>query len=155
MHSKNIELIILVYLLAVFCIPSTLGIYKDGIGANSAVTAATWDVDFTPGNNNSVQLVANSSTISSYTFSVTNDSQVDVTYSIIVSNLPNGVQVKLDNGGFENPSGGTYRFDDIGVIAYDASPNEATHTLYFKAATNATIVNNQPVGVNVEFKQDT
>lgn len=153
MHSKNTELIILVYLLATFCIPSSLGIYKNTINSTKSLSTAVWDVDITPDNNSSLRVIPDS-TNATYTLEVSNDSEVDVEYKIIISNLPNGVQVKLDDEqNFRNPTNNVITIDNAGTIAYGGQP--VIHTLTFRATTAATIVNNQTVNINVEFKQTT
>ena len=153
MHSKNTELIILVYLLAAFCIPSTLGMYKNVAGSTKSLNTAEWDVSITPDVNSSLQVIPDS-TNATYTLIVSNDSEVDVVYDIVISNLPSGVEVKLDSeqNFRQQLSGNTIRISNAGSILYNGSP--VTHTLTFRAVTGATVVSNQSVTINVEFKQD-
>ena len=152
MHNKNIELMVLVYLILTFCIPSTLGIYKNVSNTSDSIRPAEWDVSITPGNNSSLQVVPNS-TNASYTLTVTNDSEVDVVYDIVISNLPSGVEVKLDNeqNFRQQQSGNTITISNAGTIAYNGSPVQ--HTLTFRAITGATVVSNRTVNIDVVFKQ--
>ncbi len=153
MRNKNAEIAILIFLLVVFCIPSSLGIFKKLIGANGLVNASQWNVSLNQdGINNNLQVIPDTLN-AGYTLKVTSNSQVDVVYSIIVSNLPAGVEVKLDDGNFQTPTNNTVIFNDAGNIYYSDDTKEKTHILTFKANTGATIVNNQTVDVNVEFKQ--
>lgn len=152
MHNKTFQIIILIYLLFSFCVPSTLGILKRRTISSSSVSTALWDVSITPDINNSLQLTPNGSD-GSYTLTVTNDSEVDVEYQIVVSNIPSGVQVKLDNGYYQQQAS-TVTFDNAGTIDYDDNDGYATHTLYFRANSGATTVNNQSVTVDVIFKQN-
>ena len=155
MHNKTLQIGILLYLLLSFSIPSTLGILKRGTDVSGTIRVAGWNVGLNQnGVNGSMQLTPNGAA-GSYTLNVVSNSDVDVKYSIVVRNIPSGVQVKLDEGSFESPSNGTYRFDNAGTILYGANPNENTHTLYLKALTGATVVNNQTVSVDVEFIQKT
>ena len=149
MHNKKIEMIVLILLLSLFVIPSSLGIYKSGGNTPSAFAPANWNVSISSNSSSTMQLTENSGT-SSYNLTVTSASEVDTDYKIIVSNLPSGVQVKLDNGNFE-PYSSTVTFNNAGTILYGGQPQ--THTLTFRANTGATLVNNQQVSVNVEFKQ--
>ena len=152
MHNKTFEIIILLYLVSVFCIPSSLGIYKRVSTSSKVVDAATWDVSLNQtGINGNVQVTKGDTNGNTYTLNVVSSSEVDVTYDIIVSNIPSGVQVKLGNGSFEQESS-TVTFTNAGTILYGAGPN--THTLTFKANNNATLVNNHTVTIDVDFKQN-
>lgn len=152
MHSIKIEMILLVWLLVFFCIPSSFGIIKSSASLPSTFNASDWDVSVSSSSSSTMQLTANSST-ATYNIVVTSTSEVDTNYSIIVRNLPSGVQVKLDNGNFE-PYSSTVTFPNVGTILYGANPNTATHTLTFRANNGATIVSNQQISVDVEFVQD-
>ncbi len=147
--KKNI--IILIFLLSVIVIPSSLGIFKNSASITSPITASSWNVSVNSSSNSSMQLVPNSGT-ASYDIVVTSSSEVDTDYSIIVSNIPSGVQVKLDNNEYE-PYSSTVTFSNVGTILYGDQYNYKTHILTFKANTGATLVNNQQVSVDVEFKQ--
>ena len=152
MHSKTIEMVILVYLLSVFCIPSSLGIYKNSSSSTKTIDAADWNVSLNQsGVSGTVQITEGDAIGGTYTLNVASSSEVDVTYDIIISNIPNGVQVKLGNGLFQ-PQSSTVTFSNAGTISYGAGSN--THTLTFKANNGATIVNNQQVNIDVDFKQN-
>lgn len=157
MHSKNSELIILVYFLIAFSIPSTLGIYKKSNNVSGVVTAARWDVGLNQtGINGSVSVTEGDANGSTYLLKVVSDSEVDVNYSITISNIPNGVVVSLNNynnGAFQNPTNGTVTFTNAGTIIYTGSSEEVTRTLTFKANSGATTVNAQTVTIDVDFKQ--
>ena len=153
MRNLKKVMIALVVLLLFLGIHSSLGIFKSTSNVPSAFPVASWDVDVSTNSSSSMQLLANTTDTSSYTITVTSDSEVDTNYSIIVSNIPSGVQVKLDDGSFQ-PYSSTVTFLNVGTILYGAQPNTATHTLTFRANTGATPVSNQQVSVDVEFKQN-
>lgn len=152
MHNKMFEIVILVYLVSVFCIPSSLGIYKRTASSSKALNVADWSVALDQtGVNGSVQVIEGDTTGSTYTLNVVSDSEVDVAYDITISNIPSGVQVKLDNGSFA-PENSTVTITNAGTIPYGAGPN--THTLTFKANTGATIVTNRTITIDVNFRQN-
>ena len=152
MHSKTIEMVILVYLLSVFCIPSSLGIYKNSSSSTKTIDAADWNVSLNQsGVSGTVQITEGDANGGTYTLNVISNSEVDVTYDIIISNIPSCVQVKLGNWSFQTQSS-TVTFSNAGIINYGDGPN--THTLTFKANNGATIVNNQQVNIDVDFKQN-
>lgn len=157
MHSKQFQIVILIYLLSVFCIPSTLGLYKRGANSTGSVNAATWSVALNQtGISGSVTATAGDANGSTYLLKVVSNSEVDVDYSITISNIPSDVVVSLNNynnGAFQTPTNGTVTFTNAGTINYTGSSEEVTRTLTFKAASGAATVNNQTVTINVDFKQ--
>jgi hypothetical protein len=151
MHNKTFEIVILVYLISVFCIPSSLGIYKRTSTGTKTIDIADWSVALDQtGVNGSVQVTEGDANGSTYTLNVVSNSEVDVIYDIKISNIPSGVQVKLGNGTYQ-PQNSTVTFTNAGTILYGAGPN--THTITFKANSGATIVNNQTINIDVDFKQ--
>ena len=157
MRNKKIELIIVICLLFVLCIPSSFGIYKSISGNNNLVDSAVWSVGLNQTGINGNVLAMEGSTNGTYILKIISESEVDVAYSITVSGLPSGVDVSLDNyynGAFQTPISGSTTFSNAGVINYTGQSEEVTRTLTFKANTGATIVSNQPVNISVEFVQN-
>ncbi len=154
MHSKQFQIVIMLYLLLTFCIPSSLGIYKKSTVTNSSLTAAKWDVSLNQnGINGNVTATIGNANGASYTLKLVNGSDVDVTYSITISNIPSGVVVMINGGSYLTPQNGTVTISNAGTINYSSSPVEVTRTLTFKANNGAATVNNQQVTINVDFKQ--
>ncbi len=89
----------------------------------------------------------------SYTLNVKSLSEVDIKYDVIISNLPSGVNVTIDNKNPDLTSANTLTFNNVGTILYNTNDNRNTHTLVFTATNNATFVNNQNVSINVIAKQ--
>ena len=89
-----------------------------------------------------------------YNLTVTSTSEVDVVYTIIISNLPTGVEVALDNGTYQPSSNGTVRISNAQtVINYNDAVKTKNHTLTFRATSSAQVVSDQEIDVDVEFKQ--
>jgi hypothetical protein len=152
MHNKMFEIVILIYLVSVFSIPSTLGIYKRATSSSQILNLADWSVDLDQtGVTGSVQVTEGDANGSTYTLNVVSDSEVDVIYDITISNIPSGVLVKLDAGSYA-PENSTVTFTNAGTILYGDGPN--THTLTFKANTGATLVSNRTINVDVDFRQN-
>jgi len=153
MHNKTFEIILFLYLLLSLGIPSSLGVFHMNEETSGIAGIAEWNVSITPDNNNSIQLRPNG-TPGSYTLTVESSSEVDTSYSIVVSNIPSGVQVKINTeNDFRIPTNNKVTFSNVGTILYNASPKTVTHTLTFKAVNGATLVNNQTVDVDVIFEQ--
>ena len=154
MHSKNIELIVLVYLLSVFCIPSSLGLLKRHTDTTGLVSAASWNVSLNQTGISNTLSIANDGSTGTYTLKVVSDSEVDTEYSIIISNIPSGVDVKIDTeNNYRTPVNGVVTIDPAGIINYTGSSEEVTRTLTFRANNGATAVSNQTITVDVVFKQ--
>ena len=153
MHNNKI-LIIIFALFCVFSIPYSLGLLKSNGNSLAALNTALWSVSVNSNSNSTINLMPNAGT-AQFTIVVTSNSEVDTEYSIIVSNIPSGVDVKLDNGNFESPASNsdTVTFSNVGTIIYGDSNNEKTHVLTFRANADAVIVSNQTVNIDVEFKQ--
>ena len=154
MHNKNVEIIVLVYLLLSFCIPSTLGIYKNSATSSKTISAAAWNVSLNQTNiSPNVTATIGAVNGSDYTLKLVNDSEVNVSYSITISNIPSNVDVKINGGSYLTPSNGTVTIPNAGTINYTGSPVEVTRTLTFRANNGASLVNNQQVTIDVDFKQ--
>ena len=154
MHNKVFELIMLVFLVATYGIPSTLGLYRRYNNSTGSITAAAWNVSLNQNNVNGTISVTKGGADGEYAINVESNSEVDTTYDITVSNIPSGVQVKLGpSGNYETPTNGSYTFTDVDTIYYSDLSHQKTHTLYFKASSGATSVNNQTVTIDVVFRQ--
>ena len=118
--------------------------------SQKSTSVANWDV--------SVNLPSASVSLESlnvqgaYTLTVTNNSEVSSKYSIVVSNIPTGTIVALDNGAFKSGTG-TVTFSNVGTISANATTKTKTHTIKFKAFPEETEVSNKNVKVEVVFEQ--
>lgn len=154
MHNKQFQIVVMLYLLLVFCIPSSLGIYKKTTVTSGSLTAAKWDVSLNQnGISGNVTATIGNANGASYTLKLVNGSEVDVTYSITISNIPSGVDVMINGGSYLTPQNGTVTISNAGTINYSSSPVEVTRTLTFRANNGASTINNQPVTIDVDFKQ--
>ena len=140
MQDKKIKIVIFVFLLLILGIHTSLALFKRSANVSTPLTAASWNVSVSSNSSSIMQLIPDSGSIS-YNITVTSSSEVDTDYSIIVSNIPSGVQVKLDAGNFE-PYSSTVTFPNVGTILYGAQPNSVAHTLTFRANAGAAFVNN-------------
>ena len=140
-------------LLSIFVLPRTLAIFRDTGSGNGSLKLAEWNVSLNQeGVNNTVNIISGV-TEPSYTLNVKNLSEVDVKYNIIISNLPDGVQVKLDSGEYVAPTSNTVTFYNAGTIYYNDESKEKSHILYFKSSLDTTEVSNQSVNIDVVASQ--
>lgn len=153
MHKKTFEMIILVYLLSVFSIPSSLGLYKNTSTSSETINTADWQVALNQTGISDAVAVTAGGNGTTWTLRVSSNSEVDTIYTIIVRNVPNDVQVKLGDGPFKNPDNNVVTFPDAGTILYTDNPKQKEHIITFKASNSAALVNNQPVTIDVDFRQ--
>ena len=152
--------IIGILLLAVFFVTvsysiNTFALFRKSKSATGSLDAATWSVTRSQSQSGDSIDITPGSTTDDYILTVQSSSEVDVVYSIIISNLPSGVEVDLDNSGtYLTPTSGTITINNAGSINYNDSVKIKTHTLTFRATSGATIVSDQTINIDVQFKQD-
>ena len=155
MKRKILIIVILVIVVSFFIIPGSLAIYRNIVNSNDNIASAQWNVVLNQSSvNNYISVVAGDSTSSaSYTINITSTSEVDITYSIIVNDIPSGVTVALDNGSFETPTNGTVIFSNVSTINYSDINKTKSHSLTFKAASGATYVTDEEIDIDVVARQ--
>ena len=156
MKKKSIKPILLIVLLTiVFCAVQTFAILRKSSSGSGSLDTATWSVTRSVSQSGDSIDITKGSTTDNYILTVQSASEVDVIYSIIISNLPTGVEVDLDNSGnYRIPDNGTVIISPAGTINYNDSIKTKNHTLTFRATNAATPVTDQEIDIDVEFKQD-
>ncbi len=133
----------------------TFAIMRIRGNSTGSIKASTWSVTRNysqPGD--SIEIYKEGET-DSYTLTVESASEVDVKYKIIISNLPTGVEVDLDNTGYESPTNGSLTIEKTNmIINYNDSVKTKTHTITFRATNAASPIANQEINIDVEFRQD-
>ena len=152
--DKKIRFIIYFAVIAsFFIIPLSYAVYKNIAVGNGRIVSATWSVSLNQsGVENELTIIPGGKT-DSYTLNVNSLSEVDISYDVVINNLPSGVSVALDEREPQLASNGTVTIANAGTILYNSNDKTNTNILTFSAANNATVVNNQPVTVNVVVKQ--
>ena len=138
----------------IFYAVHTFALLRSTAQGTGTIDTASWSVTRSQSQPGDSLEVIPGLTTDDYTLTVQSSSEVDVIYSIIISNLPADVEVDLDNGGNYRPqSNGTITIDPAGTINYNDSVKTKTHTLTFRATSGATPVANQSINIDVRFKQ--
>ena len=152
MRKKKIIFIFPVLILLFFCAMQTFGIFRSSGDDNKTVPSAIWSVSRNhSSSSDSIDLVKGQDE-DDYTLTVESRSEVDVTYSVIISDLPAGVEVDLDGVTYPQ-SNNEIRIDNVGAIYYSDQEKVKTHTLTFRATNEASIVAGNEIDIDVEFKQ--
>ncbi len=133
----------------------TFALVRFRSNSSGSIKSAKWSVSRNysqPGD--SIEIYKGGDT-DSYTLTVESASEVDVKYKIIIQNLPEGVEVDLDNTGYQTPSNGTLTIENANtVINYNDAIKTKNHTITFKATNAASLVTNQAINIDVEFRQN-
>lgn len=150
MKKKHIILVLLLICLLTISISVTYAKYSDYFITSIGGSVAKWDVSIEASEDKDITLVAGNDT-KEYIIKVKSNSEVKAKYSIVVSNLPENVEVKLDERDYE--SGDVVTFDNVGTInADDDSPVE--HKLTFNALLEADKIEDSNIKIEVVFVQD-
>lgn len=152
MGKKKIVVIGL-FVLAFFLVPTSFAVFKSFASGNFALLSAEWSVSLEQNGVNSNLVVVPGVATTTYTLNVKSLSQVDVKYSIVLGNLPSGVEVSIDGVNFLQPSNGTVTFTNAGTILYSAANKVNSHSITFRGTSGASFVNNQTVTVDVIVEQ--
>jgi hypothetical protein len=151
MRKKKI-IFVIVILLLFFCARKTFAIFKSFGQRTNSIPTAVWSVSRNhSSSSDSIDLIKEHGG-DDYTLTVQSNSEVDVTYSVIISNLPVGVEVDLD-GVTYTQSNNEIRINDVDTIYYSDQTKTRTHTLTFRATSGSTVISNQQIDIDVEFSQ--
>lgn len=154
--KKNISTFLFIYLIFIASYFSILTFSKY-IGTsmgNGTTTIAKWEVSLDTSDNASDTLnIVNGNTTQSYILKITSTSDVKAMYSIVLSNLLNHLEVKLDNGNYQTPNNNTITFTNVGYINANAQNRTITHTLTFRVPLNENIIDENEININVLFNQ--
>ncbi len=156
MKNNKIRSLILVFgMLLLLSTVLTFAILRASGSGSGTIRTAKWSVSRNYSQTgDSIEIYQGGAT-DSYTLTVQSASEVDVLYKIIISNLPTGVEVDIDNTGYLTPTAGTLIIENANtVINYNDSVKTKTHTLTFKAASTASLVTDREINIDVEFRQD-
>ncbi len=149
-----INIIVLVFITMLLVSSSSYAIYTGSAEVTGNVVSAEWNVSLNQANvENYLSVIPNGRT-DTYTLNIVSNSGVDVIYSIVISNLPTGISVKLDdNENFTEQSNNSIIFSDAGTILYSGLESTKTHTLTFKAASGTQVVNEEQINIDVIVRQ--
>ena len=143
-------------LLVTLTVGSTLARYNTSVSGDTTARVAKFKMTTATGytdNTKTVQLNAGSGDSDTYEFTITNDSEVKVRYSVIVKNVPAYVEVTAQQGSgtpqtlVSDGSDMTFSFKELDMGAAN------DWTLTFKALDHADEVDGKVVSVSVYTEQ--
>lgn len=144
-----VSILMLLVFIVTLLVPKSVSRYQNSKYGNGQTPVASWNVSATSSNSN-INIIVGSTT--SYTFTVNNASDVVAIYSIEVSNLPTGIQAKLDTGSYITESSNKIIFSQAGELGFTGT-TQRTHTITFNAPLSLAEVSNRSISINVKFQQ--
>lgn len=128
--------------------------YTSAISGHNNTNIAKWEVSYDTSDNNSDTLsLVSGNTTQNYILKVTSTSEVSAGYSIKLSNIPNGMRVKIDNGTYKTPVNSVIEFEDIGSFSGSDINTTFAHTLTFDAPIESNISSTNNININMTFTQ--
>lgn len=148
------SIIIILFVLIIFSNSYLLAKYTSVLNGSSNSSIAKWSVSYDTNDNDGdvLSLISGNST-KDYIIKVTSTSEVSANYSIILTNVPNEMKVKLDNGVYKLPTNNTIIFENISSFGASDLNTTHTHRLTFNAPIDSNIASSTQVGINVIFNQ--
>lgn len=151
---KKRTIIVLILAIITFSNSYLIARYSSLVSGTNFGSVAKWQVSYDTSDNASdtINLISGNGT-SSYIIKVTSVSEVAANYSIILSNVPSEMEVKIDNGVYETPINNRIEFNNVGSFSGNNMNTTFTHTLTFNAPLESNIASTTNIGVNIEFSQ--
>lgn len=146
--KKKKVLFVLAFLLIAASV--SYAIYRSRAGGTGTLGTATWSV-VSSSADQTVDVVSGT-TAAAYNLTVTNTSEVDVIYTIELTNLPTGIKAKLDGGNYVTESNNKITYVDAGTLLYGVT-GQRTHVITFYNDLSATEISGRQIGIDVTFKQ--
>lgn len=151
---KKKPIIIIILAIITFTNSYLIAKYTSSFNGNSQSSIAKWNVTYDTSDNASDTLNLVSGNITrDYIIKITSTSEVSARYSIVLSNVPNEMEVKIDNGTFQTPVNNQIVFNNIGEFSGNNINTTYTHTITFNAPLESNISSTTNVGINIKFEQ--
>lgn len=152
---KNLSYIIIcLVIFAIYITITTFSRYRGGYVKSGNISIAKWQLDLDTSDNESDTLnIVSGNTAKNYILKIISTSEIAVNYSVIVSNLPNEIEVKIDDGNYQTPINNKITFNNIGRFNANDTITEQIHTLYFSAPLDSNIPTTNDIFVDVKFTQ--
>lgn len=151
---KKKTIIILVLIMLAFVNSYLLAKYTSSHTGSNSSRIAKWNVTYDVSDNlsDTLNLVSGNET-KDYIINVTSTSEVAAKYSIVLSNVPSELEVKLDNGSYHTPLNNVIEFNDVGSFRDNDMNTTFRHTLTFSAPLESNIASTNNVNINIRFDQ--
>ncbi len=138
---------LLTFYLTIFTFSKYVGI----IGSEKNANIAEWNVGIKDQTNEITIVAGNDKT--NYMLSVQSSSEVATTYSIILKNLPENINISLDGSDTITPTNSEVTFLGVGSFNANELNKVTTHEISFSVPLGYETLTNQKIDVEVVFTQ--
>lgn len=155
-NKKKFTLFLLVYfILFTSCFSIvTLSKYVGASLGNGNSSIAKWGVSLDTSDNASDTLnIIKGKTTQNYILKIQSTSETKAIYSIILSDLPNGLEASIDGVNFLTAVNNQITFDNVGFINANAQQKTVTKTISFRVPIDSEALDENTININVDFKQ--
>lgn len=139
-------------LFSVYTVAKYLGITSAG----GTKDIAKWEVLYDSSENESYKLnlvSGNETETQNFRIKVTSTSEVSATYSLIITNVPNGIEAKVDNKSYVS-SNNTITIPDIGTINANDEIKTKYHTITFNVPLDSEVIGDNDIDIELKFVQN-
>ena len=153
---KKFKVFFLIYFVCfTFCLSCiTFSKYTGVISRSGPTSVAKWDVSIDTTDNASDTLtVVTDSTAASYIVKVVNKSEVSSDYSIVLSNVPTGLEVSLDSGVSKTPINNEIVFSNAGSFVASDATNTHRHVLTFNDPNGNSNEGTHNIRIDINLEQ--
>lgn len=129
--------------------------YKSSMNSLNSVNIAKWNVstDVADNPNNNLSIISENNE-PSYVLEVNSTSEVASSYYIVLSDVPTGLEVKLDNKPtYQRPINNTIIISDVGSFTASDPITTKRHTLTFNDPLTTSNTGNNVIKIDVIFEQ--
>ena len=145
--------LLLIFILLIICNSYFVAKYISSINGESNRSIAKWNVECNSTSPDTLSLVSGNHQ-ESYTLNVTSISEVSANYSVKLSNVPNNLEVKIDNENFQtSDNNNVIEFNSIGSFTPNDINNTYSHTITFNAPLDMDIPSINNINIDVIFNQ--
>ena len=155
-RKKNKILIYLLILVLLFFNITAISFakYLNSILINGASDIAKYDVKFSSTDSDTKEFDLDSTNyFGNYKFNIVSNSETSLNYDIVLSSLPNDLNVSLDNKTFKTSNNGKVECKNAGTIKGSTTEQTSTNTLYFTYLKDKDAFNNK-IKIDINFNQD-
>ena len=136
---------------------TSLARYASQVTKTGSVGVAKWDVTLNGESSETLETITigDDDTYQEFNLTVTSASEVGITYSAVLTNVPEGLYIIVDDDEYNpyNPQNGTITINNLG--SFDASENgqSRTHKLKFIVPIGSDAFSNREIDIDVVFSQ--
>lgn len=136
---------------------TSLAKFATQINKTGNIGVAKWDVSLNGESSETLETITigDDDTYQEFNLTVTSASEVGITYSAVLTNVPEGLYIIVDDDEYNpyNPQNGTITINNLG--SFDASENgqSRTHKLKFIVPIGSDAFSNREIDIDVVFSQ--